>query len=65
MKRGRSVGLCRSNIQAEGIAHAKALRQEGLWCFQGREKQCIWSKESDKRGLWEMEIQRGGSGRRN
>lgn len=65
MKRGRRVGLCRNNIQAEGIAHAKALRQEGMRRFQGREKQCIWSQESDKRGLWEMEIQRGGSGRRN
>ena len=52
-------------IWARETACAKALRQEGMWRFQGREKQCIWSKESDKRGLWEMEIQRGGSGRRN
>lgn len=64
MERGRRVGLCRSSIQAEGIAYAKALRQEGMWRFQGREKQCIWSKESDKRGLWEVGVQRRGSGRR-
>lgn len=64
MKRGRRVGLRRSNIQAEGIAYAKALRQEGMWRFQGREKQCIRSKESDKRGLWEVGVQRRGSGRR-
>lgn len=48
MKRGR-VGPGWNNIQAEGIAYAKALTQKGMSTFQGREKQCIWSKESDKK----------------
>ena len=48
VKRGRG-GLGWNNIQAEEIASAKALTQEGMSTFQGREKQCIWSKESGKK----------------
>ena len=48
MKRGRGR-LGWNNIQAEGIASAKALTQEGMSTFQGKEKQCIWSKESGKK----------------
>lgn len=43
------------------MACAKALRQREIWQLQRREKQCIWSRESDKRGRrWEMGLQGGG-----